>query len=91
MVLGTAVPPPPKVLERNDASEEEDAVLEKRPEMRNHGMPTSSGRRFRAERMNVFGVRKTTEFSIDEVPMIFFVCGDMLPPTISKFFSDHAV
>ncbi|CAM9765522.1 unnamed protein product [Ectocarpus fasciculatus] len=32
-----------------------------------YGMPKLSGRRFRAERMNIFGVRKTTEFSIDEV------------------------
>lgn len=74
VVLETAVYPSPQVLEGNDA-EEEDSVLEKRPETSNHyGMPKASGRRFRAERMNVFGVRKTTEFSIDEVRMLFFVC-----------------
>lgn len=32
-----------------------------------YGMPKISGRRFRVERMNIFGVRSTTEFAIDEV------------------------
>lgn len=33
-----------------------------------YGMPKQrSGRRFRAEKMNIFGMRKTTEFSMDEV------------------------
>lgn len=33
-----------------------------------YGMPkTSGGRRFRVERMNILGMRKTTEFWIDEV------------------------
>lgn len=32
-----------------------------------YGMLKKSGRRFRAERMNIFGVRVTTEFSIDDV------------------------
>lgn len=32
-----------------------------------YGMRKPSGRRFRAERMNILGMRKTTEFSLDEV------------------------
>lgn len=41
-----------------------------------YGMLKQSGRRFRAERMNIFGMRKTTEFSIDEVCVVWrlFAC-----------------
>lgn len=50
---------------------EEGCEGEGQAKMRNkknrYGMPKISGRRFRVERMNIFGVRSTTEFSIDEV------------------------
>lgn len=50
---------------------EDGSEVEGQKKMRNkknrYGMPKISGRRFRVERMNIFGVRSTTEFSIDEV------------------------
>lgn len=47
-----------------------------------YGMTKTSGRRFRAERMNIFGMRKTTEFSIDEVrrQVAFETNGTFQPP-----------
>ncbi|CBJ28755.1 conserved unknown protein [Ectocarpus siliculosus] len=47
----------------------EDGDVRKKPRNKKnrYGMPKLSGRRFRVERMNIFGVRRTTEFSIDEV------------------------
>ncbi|CAM9482719.1 unnamed protein product [Pylaiella littoralis] len=74
-----------EVFERNGAAKEEDVAREKQQEPQNrYSMSTASGRRFRVERMDVFGVRKTTEFSIDEVepmpntsrPFVSFKAGD---------------
>ncbi len=62
----------PQILEGEPGAEDDggDAgVPKKRRNKKNrYGMPKQrSGRRFRAERMNIFGMRTTTEFSIDEV------------------------
>lgn len=59
-----------QVFEGAESSDEEEdgGMTKKRRNKKNrYGMTKTSGRRFRAERMNIFGMRKTTEFSIDEV------------------------
>lgn len=43
------------------------APKKRRNKKNRYGMPKTSGRRFRAERMNILGMRQITEFSIDEV------------------------
>eukprot|EP00752_Nemacystus_decipiens_P010089 g8990.t1 len=50
-------------------SDDDDGGKPKKPRNKKnrYGMIKTSGRRFRAERMNIFGMQKTTEFSIDEV------------------------
>ena len=55
-----------QILSREEGSES-GGQPKKRNKKNRYGMPKISGRRFRVERMNIFGVRSTTEFSIDEV------------------------
>eukprot|EP00904_Undaria_pinnatifida_P013077 jgi/Undpi1/88/HiC_scaffold_1.g00088.m1 len=55
-----------EILGREEGSEGE-GQTKMRNKKNRYGMPKISGRRFRVERMNIFGARITTEFSIDEV------------------------
>lgn len=55
-----------QILGREEGSEGE-GQTKMRNKKNRYGMPKISGRRFRVERMNIFGARITTEFSIDEV------------------------
>ncbi|CAM9181177.1 unnamed protein product [Hapterophycus canaliculatus] len=74
-----------EILNHGEGTEDGDGVDKKRKNDKNrYGMRKPSGRRFRAERMNILGMRKTTEFSLDEVepmpttsrPFVSFKAGD---------------
>ena len=55
-----------QILDREEGPDGE-GQQKRRNKKNRYGMLKNAGRRFRVERMNIFGVRSTTEFSIDEV------------------------
>lgn len=65
-----------QILGREEGSDGE-GQKKRRNNKNRYGMLKNAGRRFRVERMNIFGVRSTTEFSIDEVretPYEMYMC-----------------